>query len=193
MKMARKPIYASKAVLFDAADAPIGVEFHFKSIGHRLRLMLADVMDPDVIELIPTGVRQAICHGWKRKVGDSYGSDPECGSAADAHEIARAEIERLVDNGWNEKTRTAVPLGLLFRAIAEMRGLDVEAVRGTWEGNPAEGIPGLPEEKRAALRDVKTPSGMAIKAKADEIRARERLARTEDDSGLEDIFGAEDG
>jgi hypothetical protein len=184
ISMAKKRVsYAGKSVRYATdGETPIGVEFTFKAIGQTVGINLADVLDPDIIDSIPVAVRFAIIHGWKRKVGDSYGSSADVASTEDAWREAISEIDRLVSGAWNERGRTTIPLGLLFRAIAELQRVPVEAIQLTWET--------LDAEAQEALRDIKTKEGAAIKAKADEIRAKERLA-TSSTTGLGGIFGGD--
>jgi len=118
------------------------------------------VLSLDVSNLTEEIQTELMLHGALQKIGDSY-----AGAAGDyAYAKAQAEkvIQNLVDGVWKaarEAGESKPKSGELVQALAELKGLEVEAV--------AAAVEAMDEERRKAVR-----SHPAVKAKIAELRAR---------------------
>lgn len=118
------------------------------------------VLSLDVSNLSEEIQTELMLHGALQKIGDSY-----AGAAGDyAYAKAQAEkvIQNLIDGVWKaarEAGEAKPKSGELVQALAEIKGLEVEAV--------AAAVEAMDDERRKAVR-----SHPAVKAKIAEIRAR---------------------
>lgn len=118
------------------------------------------VLTLDVANLSEEIQTELMLHGALQKIGDSY-----AGAAGDyAYAKAQAEkvIQNLLDGVWKaarEAGEAKPKSGELVQALAEIKGLELEAV--------AAAVEAMDDERRKAVR-----SHPAVKAKIAEIRAR---------------------
>lgn len=118
------------------------------------------VLSIDVANLSEEIQNELMLHGALQKIGDSY-----AGAAGDyGYAKAQAEkvIQNLLDGTWKaqrEAGEAKPKSGELVQALAEIKGLELEAV--------AAAVEAMDDERRKAVR-----SHPAVKAKIAEIRAR---------------------
>jgi hypothetical protein len=118
------------------------------------------VLSLDVANLSEEIQNELMLHGALQKIGDSY-----AGAAGDyGYAKAQAEkvIQNLLDGVWKsarEAGEAKPKSGELVQALAEIKGLELEAV--------AAAVEAMDDERRKAVR-----SHPVVKAKIAEIRAR---------------------
>ena len=143
--------YAKKATVYDETEAgkvASGVEFTFSN-GSAIVVALDEF--PDAIRL------EAMAHGFRQKIGDAWN---KAESAAEAHGIGLAMVERLKAGDWRAETGGGFGIAdeWLVKAVAELKGKELDEIRVTWDSLS-------PEAKEAVRKDPRT------KATAERIRA----------------------
>lgn len=152
---AQRKRYAKKETLYtDTPDGKVatGVKFTF----NNLKVIAVNITDfPKPIQL------EAMAHGLKQKIGDAWN---KAESAAEAHSIGLAMVERLKGGEWRAEGGGGFGIAdeWILAAVAELKEKTVDEVTVTWES--------LSDEVKETVR--KDPKTRAV---AERLRAEAKV------------------